>query len=221
MGGGRVVAVPEELARRYQGLVIFGPFNPVHPEEIRALESEIGQAVPLAYRRFLEVANGGTLQYSVRVPPGPEGEPIGFSDLHLLGRDQHGEYGWGTLLGEYRRLPQSWLAEHLPVASLLPIARTGGGDQVFIDLAPDRYGQILGFIHGLPEWTGLRTHNLSGVLADDFDAYLDGLFIDPHLAEDIWSDHGGQDPTDPWRRVVEQWLDAGLPGWRSEPWAVR
>ena len=83
--------MPEELARRYQGLVIFGPFNPVHPQEIRALESEIGQAIPLAYRRFLEVANGGTLQYSVRVPPGPEGEPIGFSDLHLLGRDRHGE----------------------------------------------------------------------------------------------------------------------------------
>jgi hypothetical protein len=221
MGGGRVVAVPEVLARQYRGLVIFGPFGPVHPEEISALESETGQAIPPAYRSFLEVANGGTLEYSIRVPPGPEGEPIGFSNLHLLGRDQHGEYGWETLLGEYRRLPQSWLAQHLPVATLLPIARTGGDDQVFLDLAPDRYGQVLGFVHGLPEWTGLRTRNLSGVLADDFDAYLDGLFIDPDVAEDVWSDYAGQDPADPWRRVVEQWLDVGLPGWRSRPWAAR
>jgi len=221
MGGGRVVAVPEVLARQYRGLVIFGPFGPVHPEEISALESETGQAIPPAYRSFLEVANGGTLEYSIRVPPGPEGEPIGFSNLHLLGRDQHGEYGWETLLGEYRRLPGSWLAQHLPVATLLPIARTGGDDQVFLDLAPDRYGQVLGFVHGLPEWTGLRTRNLSGVLADDFDAYLDGLFIDPDVAEDVWSDHAGQDPADPWRRVVEQWLDVGLPGWRSRPWAAR
>jgi hypothetical protein len=221
MGGGRVVAVPEVLARQYRGLVIFGPFGPVHPEEISALESEIGQAIPPAYRSFLEVANGGTLEYSIRVPPGPEGEPIGFSNLHLLGRDQHGEYGWKTLLGEYRRLPGSWLAQHLPVATLLPIARTGGDDQVFLDLAPDRYGQVLGFVHGLPEWTGLRTRNMSGVLADDFDAYLDGLFIDPDVAEDVWSDHAGQDPADPWRRVVEQWLDVGLPGWRSRPWAAR
>jgi hypothetical protein len=221
MGGGRVVAVPEVLARQYRGLVIFGPFGPVHPEEISALESETGQAIPPAYRSFLEVANGGTLEYSIRVPPGPEGEPIGFSNLHLLGRDQHGEYGWETLLGEYRRLPGSWLAQHLPVATLLPIARTGGDDQVFLDLAPDRYGQVLGFVHGLPEWTGLRTRNLSGVLADDFDAYLDGLFIDPDVAEDVWSDYAGQDPADPWRRVVEQWLDVGLPGWRSRPWAAR
>jgi hypothetical protein len=221
MGGGRVVAVPEVLARQYRGLVIFGPFGPVHPEEISALESETGQAIPPAYRSFLEVANGGTLEYSIRVPPGPEGEPIGFSNLHLLGRDQHGEYGWETLLGEYRRLPGSWLAQHLPVATLLPIARTGGDDQVFLDLAPDRYGQVLGFVHGLPEWTGLRTRNMSGVLADDFDAYLDGLFIDPDVAEDVWSDHAGQDPADPWRRVVEQWLDVGLPGWRSRPWAAR
>jgi hypothetical protein len=220
MGGGRVVAVPEVLARQYRGLVIFGPFGPVHPEEISALESEIGQAIPPAYRSFLEVANGGTLEYSIRVPPGPKGEPIGFSNLHLLGRDQHGEYGWETLLGEYRRLPGSWLAQHLPVATLLPIARTGGDDQVFLDLAPDRYGQVLGVVHGLPEWTGLRTRNLSGVLADDFDAYLDGLFIDPDVAEDVWSDHAGQDPADPWRRVVEQWLDVGLPGWRSRPWAA-
>jgi hypothetical protein len=118
--------VGEELARQYRGLVIFGPFEPVDPQEISALEREVGQTIPLAYRAFLDVANGGTLPYSVRVPPGPQGEPISFSDLYRLGRDRHGEYGWETLLGEYRRLPQSWLAGHLPVATLLPVARTGG-----------------------------------------------------------------------------------------------
>jgi SMI1 / KNR4 family (SUKH-1) len=213
--------VGEELARQYRGLVIFGPFEPVDPQEISALEREVGRAIPLAYRAFLDVANGGTLPYSLRVPPGPQGEPISFSDLHRLGRDRQGEYGWGTLLGEYRRLPQSWLAGHLPVATLLPVARTGGGDLVFVDLAPDRYGQVLGFVHGLPGWTGLATSDMSGVLADDFDAYLDGLFIDPDLAEDVWSDNAGQDPADPWRRVIEDWLDGGLPGWRGQPWAAR
>jgi SMI1 / KNR4 family (SUKH-1) len=71
----------EELARQYRGLLIFGPFEPVDPQEISALEREIGQAIPAAYRTFLDVANGGTLPYSVRVPPGPQGEPISFSDL--------------------------------------------------------------------------------------------------------------------------------------------
>lgn len=154
--------MPEELAREYRGRIIFGPFAPVHPEEISALEGELGRPIPPAYRSFVEVANSGTLEYSVRVPPGPEGEPISFCDLYRLGRDEHGEYGWGTLLGKYRRLPQSWLAEHLPVATLLPIARTGGGDQVVLDLAPDRYGQVVGVVHGLPEWTGRRPRNLWG-----------------------------------------------------------
>ena len=220
MGGGGG-ALGEELARQYRGLVIFGPFEPVDPQEISALESEIGQAIPPAYRAFLDVANGGTLPYSVRVPPGPQGEPISFSDLYRLGRDRHGEYGWGTLLGEYRRQSQSWLAGHLPVATLLPVARTGGSDLVYVDLAPDRYGQVLGFVHGLPGWTGLGTSDMSGVLADDFNAYLDGLFIDPDLAEDVWSDSAHQDPADPWRRVIEHWLDGGLPGWRGQPWAAR
>lgn len=81
----------EELAREYRGLVVFGPFEPVDPPEISALQSEIGQAIPPAYRAFLEVANGGTLPYSVRVPSGPRGELISFSELYRLGRDRHGE----------------------------------------------------------------------------------------------------------------------------------
>jgi hypothetical protein len=220
--GGRVVAVPEELARQYRSRVIIGPFTPVDPAEISVLEDELGQAIPPAYRSFLEVANGGTLPYSVRVPPGPQGEPVSFSDLYRLGCDEDGEYGFGTLLGEYRFLPQTELAEHLPAASLLPIARTGGEDDtLFLDLAPDRYSQVVGFISGLPAWTRLRTRDMAGVLAADFDAYLDGLFIDPADAADVWSDSASQDPTSPWRRVTEHWLDLGLPGWRSEPWAAQ
>jgi hypothetical protein len=50
---------------------------------------------------------------------------------------------------------------------------------------------------------------------------VEGLFIDPDLAEDVWSDSAHQDPVDPWRRVIEHWLDGGLPGWRGQPWAAR
>jgi hypothetical protein len=130
------VAVPEEFAQ-YRGRVVFSPFSPVDPEEVNALESELEQAIPTAHRSFLEVANGGTLPYSVRVPPGPQGEPVSFPELYRLGRDQHGGYGWGTLLGEYRWLQPTWLGQHLPAATLLPIARTGGEeDRAFLDLSP-------------------------------------------------------------------------------------
>jgi SMI1 / KNR4 family (SUKH-1) len=215
------VAVPEEFARQYRGQVIFGPFSPVDPAEVGALENEVGRPIPPAYRSFIEVANGGALPYSVRVPPEPHGGPTSFSDLYRLGHDEHGEYGFGTLLGEYRSL-QTWPTGHLPVATLLPIARTGGEDDtLFLDLSSDRYGQVVGFVSGRPAWTGQPTHDMAEVLADDFDAYLDSLFIEPDAAEDEWSDAVGLDPADPWRRGVAQWLDLGLPGWRSEPWAAR
>jgi hypothetical protein len=111
-----VVAVSEELVRAYRARVIFGPFSPVHPVEISALEGEIGQPIPPAYRSFLEVANGGALEYSLLVPPGPECEPISFCELYRLGRDEQGAYGWGTLLGEYRWLRHSWLPDPQPQA---------------------------------------------------------------------------------------------------------
>jgi hypothetical protein len=54
-------------------------------------------------------------------------------------------------------------------------------------------------------------------VADDFDAYLDSLVIDPELAADTWADVADSDFTDPWRRTVEEWPDKDLPGWRLEP----
>jgi hypothetical protein len=125
--------VSEELARRYRDLVVFGPFESVDPAEISALEGEIGQAIPPAYRAFIGVANGGSL----------------------------------------------------------------------------------------PKWARQRTRDMSGVPADDFDAYLDSLFIDRDLAEDTWSDSAHLDPDDPWRRVIEEWLDGGMAGRRGHPAALR
>jgi hypothetical protein len=53
--------------------------------------------------RFLGDAGGERLDCPVRLPA-CEPEPLqGFDDLHQLGRDGAGEYGRGTLLGEYRR----------------------------------------------------------------------------------------------------------------------
>ncbi|MFI6882857.1 hypothetical protein [Streptosporangium canum] len=46
------------------------------------------------------MADGGQFHYDIRVPPIDDGEVIGFHDLYTVGRDDQGEYGWGTLLGE-------------------------------------------------------------------------------------------------------------------------
>lgn len=51
-----------------------------------------------------------------------------FDDLYQLGRDDDGEYGRGTLLGEYLRSRDGWLAHEVSLTGLLPIARNGGND---------------------------------------------------------------------------------------------
>ncbi len=55
---------------------------------------------------------------------------------------------------------------------------------------------------------------------DDFDAYLDSLFIDPDMAKDAWAEVADSESSDRWRRTVEEWLDKELPGWRAEAWAL-
>ncbi|MFE7394564.1 hypothetical protein [Streptomyces sp. NPDC057582] len=136
-----------------------------------------------------------------------------------MGRDDVGEYGWGTLLGEYRRSRDGWLAENVSLTGLLPIARNGGSDTLFLDLNPATHGQLHAFVHAIA-WPGYLGNHVFTKVADNFDAYLDSLFIDPDMAEDAWADVADSDPSDPWRRTVEEWLDKELPGWRAQAWAT-
>ncbi|SEB61876.1 SMI1 / KNR4 family (SUKH-1) [Streptomyces sp. TLI_105] len=196
-----------------------GPFTPFEVSELEDLEREIGLSLPQSYRSFLAAASGGSLPYAVRVPAG-EPEPFqSFDDFYRLGRDDEGEYGWGTLLGEYRRSRDGWLASEVSLAGLLPIARNGGSDTLFLDLNPAAHGQLCAFVQGIPH-PGYLSKGVFTKVADDFDVYLDSLVVDPDLAQDSWADVADSDSTDPWRRTVEEWLDKELPAWRAEPWAV-
>ncbi|WDN56036.1 SMI1/KNR4 family protein [Streptomyces clavuligerus] len=207
-----------ELARWYRGRLVRGPFTPFDPAECRILERETGLLLPPAYRSFLEAAGGGRLEYSVLLPA-CEPEPVQeFGDLFHLGRDRAGAYGWGTLLGEYRASRGGRLAASVCLTGLLPIARNGGGDTLFLDLNPSAHGELHAFVRPIA-CTGYLGRAVFTKVADGFDAYLDGLFIDPGLAQDIWGDVRGGDASDPCRHVVEEWLDKDLPGWRAEPWA--
>jgi hypothetical protein len=219
MGGCDNPLVPEELSRWYQRRLVFGPFRPFEITEVEALEGEIGLPLPMPYRRFLETAGGTHLEYAVNLPD-CEPEPLQcFNDLYQLGRNEAGEYGYGTLLGEYRRQSAWWLADEIPLDGLLPIARNGGSDTLFLDLNPATHGRVHAFIHGIP-WPGRLQQGMFTQVADDFDTYLDNLLIDPGMAELTWTDAIGTDPADPWRCAVEQWLDNGLPSWRDEHWAT-
>ncbi|MEU3304535.1 SMI1/KNR4 family protein [Streptomyces sp. NPDC006678] len=209
----------EELSRWYRGRLVVGPFRPFEAGEVEHLEREIRLTLPSSYCSFLEAAGGESFPYSVYVPA-CDPEPFqSFDDLHQLGCDGDGEYGWGTLLGEYRRSRDGWLTHEVSLAGLLPIARNGGSDTLFLDLNPATHGQLHAFVHGIPH-PGYLPRGVFTKVADNFDTYLDSLVVEPDLAEDTWADVVDSDDTDPWRRTVEEWLDKELPGWRPEPWAV-
>ncbi|MFI1814822.1 SMI1/KNR4 family protein [Streptomyces sp. NPDC020422] len=209
----------EELSRWYRGRLVVGPFRPLEVSELDELEREVGLPLPPSYRSFLAAAGGGSLPYSVRVPA-CEPEPLqSFDDLHQLGRDGQGAYDWGTLLGEYRRSRVGRLGGEVSPVGLLPIARNGGGDTLFLDLNPGTYGRLHALVHGIPH-PGYLSENVLTTVADDFDSYLDSLVVDPDLAQDTWADVADSDATDPWRRTVEEWLDKELQGWRAEPWGL-
>lgn len=209
----------EELSRWYQGRLIVGPFEPFEVDELDAFEREIGLPLPTSYRSFLEAAGGTSLAYSVPLPE-CEPEPLqSFGELHRLGRDSAGEYGYGTLLGEYRRSRHWLLAEGVSLSGLLPIARNGGDDTLFLDLNPATQGRLHAFVHGI-SWPGRLQHGVFTQVADDFDTCLAGLVLTSETAEDVWADVADCDASDPWRLTVEAWLDRELTGWRAEPWAV-
>ncbi|MEU7377231.1 SMI1/KNR4 family protein [Streptomyces albidoflavus] len=204
-----------EAARWYRGRMVTGPFAPFDLAELALLEAGTGLPLPAAYRAFLEVGGAG-LEYAVHLPACAP-EPLqSFNRLYRLGRDEHGEYGWGTLLGEYRRGEELW-HEVFGHPGLLPVARNDGGDTLLIDLSPGAGGRLHAAVHGIP-LAGYVTDNVRTEVATGFDAYLDALVVDPEAAADVWAE-ARKSPADAWRRSVEAWLDAGLPGWRSREWA--
>ncbi|MFI6937721.1 SMI1/KNR4 family protein [Streptomyces sp. NPDC050418] len=209
----------EESSRWFRGRMVVGPFAAFERAEFEAVEQAVGLPVPESYRLFLEEAGGARLPYAVHVP-GCEPSPVqGFDELHRLGRNRKDEYGWGTLVGEYQKSREWWLADEVPLAGLLPIARNGGSDTVFLDLNPGAgHGQVCAFVHGTP-LPGYMSQGVFAEVADSFDDFLDRLIVDPDLAEHSWSDVAEREPTDPWRLTVEEWLDKEVPQWRDEPWA--
>ncbi|MFK0296371.1 hypothetical protein ACIQU6_38680 [Streptomyces sp. NPDC090442] len=103
--------------------MVIGSFRPFEIDELDVLEREVGLLLPASRRSFLQAVGGESFAYSVLLPDcGPE--PLqSFGDLYELGRDSAGEYDYGTLLGEYRRSSDWWVANEVQLLGLLPIAR--------------------------------------------------------------------------------------------------
>lgn len=202
--------------RTYRSVFIWGDFERVRAGDWRRLRREIGSAVPSEYRSFMEVANGGVLPYSISLPPGEGGEPIGFSELHTVTPDHNGGYSWGTVIGEKREMNGAYWADIVP-SDCVPVAHDGMRSHLFIRVSEDDRGEVWAFVHGLPSWAGGGERDSGGLVASSWHEFLEMLYIDEDLAEMQWSDSAGEPE---WRDSVVRWLDSGMPGWRDRPWAT-
>jgi cell wall assembly regulator SMI1 len=175
--------------------------------DIEAIEALLGASLPASFRAYLEVANGGYLDYSIDVDVGG-GRMESLSFCALFSADL-GKSNGETFVGEIRSCRECM---KIPVG-VLPFARDGGGSMVFLDLSPDGGGAVVAFIEGLPAWTGRRAASAFVKIASSFDDYVDKLQIDRDDVIDHLT-HGVTDPSHV--DAYEEWLDIGLPNWRSD-----
>jgi len=199
---------------KYKHIVIQNPTGPPDASELAVIERELGVALPPSFVDFLRVANGGSPEYSINVPPGPDGEELMFCDLFVAGKDRDGEYGAGTLLGEIREHRNLY---NIPV-EVLPFARDGGDNVVFLDLTVQGGGRVVAFVHGLPAWTGGHEDDRLVEVAPGFDEYISNL----HLPEDIVNEaveliEQALKDNDPVRLGANrELLDLAVPDWREK-----
>lgn len=198
----------------YRHIVIEGTKGPPEAAEVEAIEQELGAALPLSFRQFLEVANGSTLEYSVRVSPTPDGEELLFGQLFQAGKDSNGEYGSGTLIGEARN-HRSFIG--IPKA-VLPFARDGGDSTVYLDLTESGRGRVVAFVFGLPAWTGLRQEDALVEVARNFDEYLSRLYFDEDFLEETFGllEKAISDRDEERVRANREYLDLAVPDWREQ-----
>nr|AGC71470.1 hypothetical protein [uncultured bacterium A1Q1_fos_91] len=190
---------------RYRHLAIERAEPPPTRVELLRLQWFLGARLPASYRAFLEVGNGGEVDYVVDVPLACGGhESLSFSSFFST----HGTT-FGSLLfeakaaREYAKAPKG----------VLPIARSGGSSMLCLDLSTEGNGRVMAFVQGLPAWTGLREQSHYTELAESFDAYVGLLRIDrEHVLDVLARDAKQVSHVD----AMEAWLTIGLPEWRED-----
>lgn len=154
---------------KYRNLLFDDTNPPASDADISAVECELGVSLPDDYKAFLTSCNGGYLDYDIliRFDKG-RSEYLSFSSLYKVAPDDD----WECNPFE---LKQARRQQGYPDTGVIPIARDGGSSVLYLDL---REGcRVIAFIHGLPEWTGLRQDDAWVVVAGSFEEYLDQLTI--------------------------------------------
>ena len=192
---------------RYKHLAIEEAKPAPTEDELAAIETLLGCPLPNSFKDYLDVANGGYLDYIIDAPTGNgETEPLSFSRLFSTQEDTLGSRTFVSEIHAQR--------DHTEIPKcVLPFAEDGMGSVVFLDLTSDGNGRVIAFVKGLPEWAGLRTQSEFIVLASPFDDYIETLRIDRDAIIDNLKTYAKELSH---IETTEEYLDIGMPKWRED-----
>ena len=148
------------------------PKAPPTPEELAAIEAAAGAPLPGPLLSFLAEANGGKLDYVFELPTEAGPFPLCFYTLYSTRLPSPARSSAGLVLHELEL--ERRLKSLRP--GLLPIAGDGGTSVLYVDLAPERRGRVVGYVEGLPGWDGTVEGSFVD-LAPDLDAFLSALYL--------------------------------------------
>ena len=190
----------------FRHLAIERAKSPASVEEIAALESALGAQLPASFVEFLQVANGGHIEYLVDVEVDGVLEVLSFSDVFSTGPE---DSGYGTFLYEVHKVRENSGAPR----GVLPIARDGGGSMLYLDMSDDGEGRVVAFVAALPGWAGSESAEPKYItVAESFDAYVEKLRLDrEELLENLQRASKLAHVA-----ATEEFLDIGLPAWRDD-----
>jgi hypothetical protein len=192
---------------RYRNIAVERAKSAPTPAQLAAIERLLGAELPTSFREFLQVANGGYVDYVIDVPLG-DGKSESLCFCSIFSADE-GDFKYGTFMAEINGARKGL---KVPVG-VLPIARTGGSSMLYLDLSAEGNGRVVAFVAGLPEWTGLRTQSSFVEVASSFDEYLEKLRIDREMVIDgLRQDAKSVAHVE----ATEEWLDIGMPSWRED-----
>lgn len=134
----------------------------LNSQQIRQLESDIGHALPDDYKRFLLAHNGGQLRPETKFSTTEEN----WHSLHRLFTfdpvdDEHDDI----------RGYHAGMSEFMPTA-FCPIGITSVGDNVYIDLAEERFGSIYVHLHDVPQLSCSVDDQSIEYVCDSFTEFL-------------------------------------------------
>ena len=176
--------------------------------ELAEIEALLGASLPVSFRDFLQVANGGYLEFVIDVPLGDgKTEPLSFCGVFST---EDGDFCDETFVGEIRAAREY---QRIP-PGVLPFARDGGGSIVYLDLTDQGRGRVVAFVEGLPPWAGKRTESAFVEVASSFDEYVEKLKINRgDVLDTLRNDVREPAHVD----ATEEWLDIVMPAWRDDP----